>query len=185
MPVPHKPLLQPRASLSVARMHSSLSVCFTCARVFRMTLSRAGSRARSYAQRSARSERSDLAQAEKEMMWDSSLHLVNRREPWNSSARGLQTAWGAHTSYDLLRFDLEPHPSWVAKAPGVYGEHFDRNLLPTPPPRALFRSSWDPRFVMHNHISSDPVLDGNRLGLNNRRGVPVSFASPTRNYAKR
>ena len=126
----------------------------------------------------------DVLQAEKEMLWDSSLHIVPRRQTWNSSARGLQTAWSSHSSYDAMHWELEPHPPWVAKAPGMFGEHFERNLMLTPPPPSPFRS-WDPRFIVQNRISADPVLDGQRLGLNNRRGVPVSSASPTRSYVKR
>ena len=118
------------------------------------------------------------------MMWDSTLHIVPRKQPWSSSHRGMQVSWDAHTSYDRLNWDLEPHPPWVAKAPGAFGSTFERNLLYGPPRSSPFKS-WDSRFPVANELSADPVIDGQRLGLINRRGVAVSMASPTRRYIHR
>ena len=93
---------------------------------------------------------------------------------------------------DRLNWDLEPHPPWIAKAPGIYAATFERNLTYAPPiaPPLLTRSrpftaGWDPRFLVANVLSRDPVLNGHRKGLNNRRGVPCGNLSPTRNWHDR
>lgn len=149
-----------------------------------VSMSRAAGNARSFSQRSSRSHALDIAIAEREMLWDSNMHIVPRKQPWNNHHRGHQVSWHTHTSYDQLNWNLEPHPYWVAKAPGAFGAHFERNLLYEPPQTSPFRS-WDSRHLVANVLSSDPVIDGQRLGLDNRRGVTVNSASPTRRYIHR
>ena len=91
---------------------------------------------------------------------------------------------------DRLNWNLEPHPSWIAKAPGTHASTFERNLMYDgpfgPPPFSRpFTADWDSRFLVANTLSNDPVVNGHRKGLVNRRGTPVGNLSPTRNMVNR
>ena len=41
-----------------------------------------------------------------------------------------------------------------------------------------FTASWDARFLVANSLSNDPVINGHRKGLVNRRGTPCGNLSP-------
>lgn len=146
-------------------------------------------RARLFAQREGSVLSEDMQASERESRWDTSLHLVQRQQPWSSASTGTQVAWQTHTSYDRLNWNLEPHPPWIAKAPGTYASTFERNLSYDPPTRSLpFRpltADWDHRFLVANALSRDPVLNGRRKGLNNRRGTTCGNLSPTRSFQER
>jgi len=153
------------------------------------------SQARLFAQRApllASTLSDDVHDSVRESEWDTSLHLVRRQQPWNSHQTGVQVAWRTHTSYDRLNWNLEPHPPWIAKAPGTYGSTFERNLTydyqsPSAPnsARRPFTAEWDPRFLVSFSLSNDPVLNGHRKGLNNRRGTALPNLSPTRDWVHR
>ena len=49
-----------------------------------VSMSRAAGNARSFSQRSSRSHALDIATAEREMLWDSNMHIVPREQPWNN-----------------------------------------------------------------------------------------------------
>ena len=91
---------------------------------------------------------------------------------------------------DRLNWNLEAHPPWIAKAPGTYAATFERNLTPFTRPSTMqpFRpptADWDSRFLVANVLSHDPVLNGRRKGLNNRRGTTCGNLSPTRSWDER
>jgi hypothetical protein len=92
--------------------------------------------ARAFAQRESSTLLEDMFCSEREASWDARPHLVRRQQPWSSAQHGVQVAWSTHTSFDRLNWDLDPHPSWIAKAPGTYASTFERNLAydyaPTP-----------------------------------------------------
>ena len=153
-------------------------------------MSSKSSRARLFAQRDKSKLAEDVVDSERESLWDTSLHLIQRQQPWNSAAYGTQVPWHTHTSYDLLNWNLEPHPSWIAKAPGTFASTFERNLpydppLGPPPLHRPFTADWDPRFLVANTLSNDPVVNGHRKGLVNRRGTPVGNLSPSRPWTER
>ena len=93
---------------------------------------------------------------------------------------------------DRLNLNLEPYPPWIAKSPGAFGETFERRAF-APLPRAMLAGrpftapgkEWDPRFLVANELSLDPVLNGLKKGLNNRRGTPCPNLSPTRSFRER
>jgi len=151
------------------------------------------SRARLFAQREGSALMEDMHTSDREMRWDTSLHLIRRQQPWNSSQQGTQVPWHTHTSYDRLNWNLEPHPPWIAKSPGTYASTFERNLnfaynQPTLPAGLAFRpptAEWDSRFLVANTLSNDPVTNGRKKGLNNRRGMTVGNLSPTRSFDDR
>jgi hypothetical protein len=100
-----------------------------------------------------------------------------------------------HTRGDRLNFGLERHPPWIAKGPGTYKSTFGR-LLPhehlQPSGRGMAHGDaiaraegWDARFVVANVLSRDPVNNGQRRGLNNRRGTLCGSLSPSRPWAIR
>ena len=91
---------------------------------------------------------------------------------------------------DRLNINLEQHPSWIAKSPGTYVSTFERNLtfdppLGPPPLRRPFTPNWDARFPVANSLSNDPVVNGRRKGLSNRRGTPIGNLSPSRPWTQR
>ena len=85
---------------------------------------------------------------------------------------------------DRLNWNLEPHPQWIHKAPGTFGSHFERNMFYSPPLPSK-ACAWDSRSHLANCLSGDPVTDGLRRGLNNRRGTTTSNLSPTRPFLER
>lgn len=91
---------------------------------------------------------------------------------------------------DRLNWNLEAKPSWIAKAPGTYSSTFERNLMyeppvGPPPMRRPFTPDWDARFLVANSLSNDPVINGHRKGLVNRRGTPCGNLSPSRPWVQR
>ena len=91
---------------------------------------------------------------------------------------------------DRLNWNLEAHPRWIAKAPGTFASTFERNLtyeapLGMSPMRRPFTADWDARFLVANCLSSDPVTNGHRKGLHNRRGTCCGNMSPTRSWEER
>lgn len=71
----------------------------------------------------------------REARWDDTGHQVGLVRPWNSKSRGYQVPWRTHKSDEEMRFDLEPHPQWVATSPGTRATTFDR-------PPAFFDASF-------------------------------------------
>lgn len=154
--------------------------------------------ARAFAQRESSTLLEDMFCSEREASWDARPHLVRRQQPWSSAQHGVQVAWSTHTSFDRLNWDLDPHPSWIAKAPGTYASTFERNLAydyaptpwrsPAPYGSSPFRpvtAEWDSRFLVANSLSNDPVINGRKKGLNNRRGGTIGNLSPTRTWMDR
>ena len=110
-----------------------------------------------------------------------------RLRPWSSASHGLQVPWetqGEECLHDKLNWNLEPHPQWIHKGPGSFGSTFERNMLYSPP-RPSKACAWDARSHLANCLSGDPVTDGMRRGLNNRRGTLTSSLSPTRPFLER
>ena len=96
------------------------------------------------------------------------------------------------TTDDRLNWDLEPHPPWVSRAP-TPRHTFERNLeSPRSPRRSSVRMSpapqpfrapgWDSRHVVANSLSRDPIINGSRRGLTNRRGTTIGNLSPSRSH---
>ena len=53
------------------------------------------------------------------------------------------------------------------------------------PRRPTTTGGWDSRFRIANELSRDPVIDGTRRGVSNRRGAPCANLSPTRPWRER
>lgn len=114
--------------------------------------------------------------------------------PPSSSPTRFVLAFRISSADDRLNWDLEQHPPWIAKAPGTHASTFARNLMYSGvPPIDLhsqsrsrpFTADWDSRFPVANTLSGDPVINGHRKGLVNRRGTCVGNLSPSRPWLAR
>ena len=107
------------------------------------------------------------------------------------------TASSAYEPCGATGWGLEAHPPWVTKSPGAFDYNFERQLrherptsarepiAPGAQPFRLPTAEWDPRFLVANVLSNDPVRNGLRKGLNNRRGATAGNLSPTRPWTER
>ena len=176
-PSPGVPVLRPRSAFSNA---SSTVVPSLTA-----------SRAQAFTQRGIISSYiSEVSNVTREMGWDSSAHIVRRRQPWTNQTGGLPIAWQTHTAVDRLNWQLEPHPPWIATSPGAFIRSDERHLV-DPRPRtarrrtALPAAPWDTRFGHAHALDRNPVSNGLRSGVINRRGGTIGNLSPSRCWAER
>ena len=51
-----------------------------------------------------------------------------------------------------------------------------------PRPQPFSAPGWDARFPVANSLSRDPVVNGSRRGLSNRRGTTIGNLSPSRSH---